>query len=175
MTNQLKQLFDKNEKINSINLLALISAATVLRKEKIFRQLLEYTRLKKLNCLKIYEALLQTYLFAGFPIALISLSIFYEYYPDCRSLEIKAKKKDFYKIGEITCRKIYGNKFEKLIENTSKFSPELANWLIFEGYGKVLSRKILSLKEREILNISVLTSLRSYKLHLYVSIIGFQI
>ncbi len=171
MPNRIKLLLGENNKLNSINLLAILSAASVLRKEKILKQVLEFAKIKKLNCQKIYEAILQTYLFAGFPIALISLSIFHEYFPNCGKFEIKDERKDLYKIGVDTCRKIYGNKFEKLITNTKNFSPELADWLIIEGYGKVLSRDILSLKERELLNISILTSLK-FENQLYSHING---
>ncbi len=146
--------------ISNTELLALISVSAVLRKEKLLRNFLIIARERKLKPGKIYEALLQTYLFAGFPSALISLSIFSEYF--------KRNKKNitlnnFEKIkadGEKTCRKIYGYKYEKLISNTSGFSPELSEWLVIEGYGKVLSRKGLSLKEREILNVAVLSALK---------------
>ena len=43
--------------------------------------------------------------------------------------------------------------------------------MIAEGYGKVLSRKILSLKERELLNISILTALK-FENQLYSHING---
>jgi 4-carboxymuconolactone decarboxylase len=66
----------------------------------------------------------------------------------------------FKKVGVKTCRKIYGNKFEKLISNVGSFSPDLSRWLVFEGYGKVLGRKGLSLIERELCIISVLSVLK---------------
>ena len=44
--------------------------------------------------------------------------------------------------------------------NVKSFSPELSDWLILEGYGKVLGRKGLSLKKRELNIIAVLTVLR---------------
>ena len=171
MTDKINKLFKGKENISSIKILALITATAVLRKEKVFRMLLEYSRIKKFNSKKIYEAVLQTYLFAGFPNALISLSILNEYFPNCSKDSKQENCKNFDKIGEATCRKIYGNKFEKLISNTKKFSPELAEWLIAEGYGKVLSRKILSLKERELLNISILTALK-FENQLYSHING---
>lgn len=168
---KLKKILNEKGNGNTIKILALITASVVLRKEKFFRLLLNYAKLKKINCNKIYEAILQTYLFAGFPIALISLSIFNEYFPACHNDDVKQENKNFDKIGEATCRKIYGNKFEKLISNTKKFSPELAEWLIVEGYGKVLSRDVLSLQERELINISVLTALK-FENQLYSHISG---
>ena len=66
---------------------------------------------------------------------------------------------------------IYGNKFDKLISNIKTFSPEMAEWLIVEGYGKVLGRKGLTLKEREVCIVSILSALK-YKDQLYSHING---
>ncbi len=124
----------------------------------------------KCSTIRIYEALLQTYLFAGFPSALISLK---------RLKEIVSKSKaysgyDFKKYsarGEKNCRIIYGNKYDKLISNVKSFSPEMAEWLIVEGYGKVLGRKGLSLKEREVCIVSILSALK-FKDQIYSHING---
>ena len=47
-----------------------------------------------------------------------------------------------------------------MIENVNSFSPELADWLVVEGYGKVVSRNQLNLKERESAIIAMLTVLK---------------
>ena len=65
----------------------------------------------------------------------------------------------FRKIGVTNCQRVYGEKSEKLISNIKEFSPDLAEWLVLEGYGKVLGRKGLSLKERELSIVAVLTVL----------------
>ena len=62
--------------------------------------------------------------------------------------------------GIKNCKKIYGDKFDKLISNIKNFSPEMAEWLIVEGYGKVLGRKGLTLKEREVCIVSILSALK---------------
>ena len=159
-------------KIEKKYVLPLICAAAVLRKEKIIRSLLQLAKSRKLSANKIYEALLQNYLFAGYPSALISLKIFKEYFP-----VIKHNKSDdfnlyhFRKNGERNCKKNYGDKYEKLISNVKSFSPEMSNWLVLEGYGKVLGRKNLSLLEREYCIVSVLTALR-FEEQLYSHIVG---
>ncbi len=171
MTNELRKIISGKAKILSIELLALISSASVLRNEKIFRELLIYAGQKRISGLKIYEAVLQTYLFAGFPSALVSLSILKEYFKIPKNYSNKRGKHDYKKEGELTCRRIYGDKFEKLISNTKEFSPELSEWLIVEGYGKVLTRKGLPLKERELIIIAVLTALK-FRNQLYSHING---
>ncbi len=60
--------------------LSLLSASAVLRKEKELREILTYLKEHKFSRRKIYEALLQTYLFAGYPSALISLQTASEYF-----------------------------------------------------------------------------------------------
>ncbi len=140
--------------------LALLAASAVLRKEKVLRETLLFLKENKFNKRKIYEVLLQTYLFAGYPSALISLSVYSEYFKaDERWFEDWDINK-FKKRGGKNCRNIYGSKFEKLISNISSFSPELSDWLVTEGYGKVIGRKGLSLKEREVCNIAVLSALK---------------
>jgi alkylhydroperoxidase/carboxymuconolactone decarboxylase family protein YurZ len=152
-------------------ILPLIAASSVLRKEKIFRKFLLLAKEKKISGRKIYEVLLQNYLFAGFPSALISLKILNEIFPFAKRKNIILTYADLKKRGEKTCRKIYGNKYEKLIKNVDSFSPELADWLVVEGYGKVISRKQLNLKERELSIISVLIVLK-YEEQLYSHING---
>ncbi len=155
--------------IDKEKLLPLISAAAVLRKADLLRKLLSEAKLKKLSSKKIYEALLQTYLFAGFPSALVSLSVFNEFF---KSPKAQISDSDnFFVLGEKTCKRIYGDKYEKLISNVNGFSPELSHWLVREGYGKVLSRSGLSLKEREKSIISVL-SVQKFESQLFSHING---
>jgi len=164
----------KISKINSLSIpeiLALISAVSVLRKEKFLTDLLIYTKSKKIKRNKIYETLLQTYLFAGFPNALISLNILQDIIPAKNTTKKTINNSQILSKGEKTCRKIYGSKFDKLISNINSFSPELSEWLITEGYGKVISRKVLSLKERELSIISIL-SCQKYESQLYSHING---
>ncbi len=153
-------------------ILSLVAAAAVLRKEKHFRSILLTAKNRRISSKKIYEVLLQNYLFAGYPSALESLKIFKEYFPKI----IHNNSEDFNlyhfrKNGVQNCRMIYGDKFEKLISNVNSFSPEMSNWLVLEGYGKVLSRKNLSLLEREYCIVSVLTALQ-FEEQLYSHING---
>lgn len=150
-------------------ILPLACSAAVLRKEKILRRILAIAVEKKVKGGEVYEALLQTYLFAGFPNALISLQVAADYFPPEHNY--KEDVNSFHEKGVVNCKKIYGNKFDKLIRNVNSFSPELSSWLITEGYGKVFSRDGISLKERELCNVSVLASLR-YESQLYSHING---
>ncbi|HSW55133.1 MAG TPA: carboxymuconolactone decarboxylase family protein [Ignavibacteriaceae bacterium] len=147
--------------IHSKNLLPLIAAASALRKMEILKKLISETKTKKIPFKKIYEDLLQNYLFVGYPSALLSLKLLKVLYPNKRIP--KAADMNLYHFrnrGEANCKKVYGNKFEKLISNVKNFSPDMAEWLVLEGYGKVLGRKGLSLRERELCIIATLAVLK---------------
>ncbi|HKO15870.1 MAG TPA: carboxymuconolactone decarboxylase family protein, partial [Gemmatimonadaceae bacterium] len=106
----------------------------------------------------IEEVLLQSYLFAGFPRALNAMrewrrlpagSVRGEARrgasdPDAGDLErLRAR-------GEATCRLVYGRMYERLRANIDVLHPALDEWMIVEGYGKVLSRPALDLPRREL-------------------------
>lgn len=142
-------------------LLPLIAAASALRKMSLLRELIIQAKIRRLPFSKIYEALLQNYLFAGYPVALLSLKILKEVFPKKKySRNADMNLYHFRKMGEINCKKIYGDKYFKLISNVKKFSPDLAEWLVLEGYGKVLGRRGLSLKDRELCIVAVLTVMK---------------
>jgi 4-carboxymuconolactone decarboxylase len=160
---------EKNKNNFKFLILPLISSAAVLRKEKLLIKLLESAKRNKISSSKIYEALLQTYLFAGFPSALISLKIASQIF-HFGKFRRKSFKSDM-ENGIRNCKRIYGNKFDKLISNVNDFSPELSEWLIIEGYSKVFGRKSLSLKERELCIVAILCSMK-FESQLYSHING---
>lgn len=137
-------------------LLSLMSAAAVLRKDAKLKIIFPELKKRKVSSRKIYEAILQTYLFAGYPSAIESFKLFAEYFPVPPASSEKDVL-DFRVRGGKNCRKIYGDKFEKLLANIGRISPDLTDWLVSEGYGRVLGRRGLSLKERELCVISILT------------------
>ncbi len=159
-------------KISRGNIIPLIAAASAQRRMNELKVLIIEAKRRKITFRKLYEALLQNYLFVGYPSALLSLKLLKEMYPH-RTL-LKAADMNLYhfsKRGETNCKKIYGDKYDKLIMNVEKFSPDLAEWLVLEGYGKVIGRKGLSLRERELSIIAVLTVLK-FKDQLYSHING---
>ena len=153
-------------------LLPLICAAAVLRLDDFLEELILLAKSKRIPNKKLYEALLQNYLFAGYPSAIISLKILNKHFRFTGKTSIDDMNLyHFRKRGEKNCKAIYGNKYDKLIANVNSFSPELSEWLVLEGYGKVLGRDGLSLKERELCIVSVLTALK-FNDQLYSHIIG---
>ncbi|MCA9729282.1 MAG: carboxymuconolactone decarboxylase family protein [Candidatus Eisenbacteria bacterium] len=58
--------------------------------------------------------------------------------------------REWWRRGAELCQQVYGNQFERLRENLGRIHPELSDWMLFEGYGKVLSRPVLTPREREL-------------------------
>jgi 4-carboxymuconolactone decarboxylase len=98
----------------------------------------------------IEELLLQTYLFAGFPRALNGMREWrrIERNPQTavKSLPVEATRAR----GEQTCAAVYGGMYERLRKNIRELHPALDDWMIVEGYGKVLGRSELDLQRREL-------------------------
>ncbi len=108
----------------------------------------------------IYELVLQSYLFLGFPRMLTAAECFRETFPDFKAPAgsgIGPKQFSVWKRrGEELCRKVYAVNFEKLENKLRSFSPEILEWTILEGYGKVLSRPRLDIKDRELATVAML-------------------
>ncbi len=56
----------------------------------------------------------------------------------------------WYEDGERLCQRIYGDAFESLKTKVQPMAPEVFDWMILEGYGKVLSRPGLDIDIREL-------------------------
>ncbi|HMQ67855.1 MAG TPA: carboxymuconolactone decarboxylase family protein [Ignavibacteria bacterium] len=156
-----------------IKLISKISAYIALDKLKNTKNSIIEYKSSEFSQLKLYEAILQTYLFCGFPAAIESLRIFNRVFDNFKFPE-HSQKYDFNYLmseGEINCNLIYKNNYKKLIENMNNFSPDLKEWMILEGYGKVMGRKGLNLPEREIINVTILTA-RYYKHQLHSHLRG---
>ncbi|MFI5232833.1 MAG: carboxymuconolactone decarboxylase family protein [Gemmatimonadales bacterium] len=111
------------------------------------------------------ELVLQSYLFAGFPRALNAAREWRKSHGAAagksgersggasfaaRASEGYADVFEWRSRGEETCATVYGAFYEKLRGNIRALSPSLDEWMIVEGYGKVLSREGLDLGRREL-------------------------
>jgi len=148
------------EKISDHNInLACFAAAIVLQHDQSAREILAALRDAGIEREAVREAILQTYLFDGYPTALegmILLSELWQGEPEPVESGDFNNWNDWYVRGKKLYERIYGDVAETLLERAHEVSPELANWMIVEGYGKVLSRNVLDIKTREIIIIAVL-------------------
>jgi alkylhydroperoxidase/carboxymuconolactone decarboxylase family protein YurZ len=105
-----------------------------------------------------YEILLQSYLFFGYAQAIEAAKI-YTRVAAAKRVPAHSPKIEEPNIGvwrsrgQQLCRKIYAPNYERLVANMAEVSPELALWMVDEGYGKVLSRPGPTEREREVASI----------------------
>ncbi len=98
----------------------------------------------------IEELLLQTYLVAGFPRALNGMREWRRLSPQPAAPLLDVDAGGERAAGEATCARVYGSMYERLRVNIRTLHPLLDDWMIDEGYGKVLSRPQLDLPRREL-------------------------
>jgi 4-carboxymuconolactone decarboxylase len=100
------------------------------------------------------EIILQSYLFAGFPRALNAArtwrSISGTSAPMADAESETADPRIWRERGLRTCEIVYGESYERLRRNIRALHPALDDWMIVDGYGKVLSRPGLDLRTREL-------------------------
>lgn len=102
----------------------------------------------------IRELALQNYLFLGFPRAINVLA----HLPPApaRRIEARVEPAEWRRRGERLFQRIYGKTAERVMDQMRRFHPDLAEWILWEGYGKVLSRPGLTARTRELCVIPVL-------------------
>jgi 4-carboxymuconolactone decarboxylase len=110
--------------------------------------------LDSVDPIAVEEIILQSYLFAGFPRALNAARAWRaasERPAPADDSEAQIANLDMWReLGERTCRIVYGDSYERLRENVRELHPALDEWMIVDGYGKVLSRPGVDLKTREL-------------------------
>jgi 4-carboxymuconolactone decarboxylase len=100
------------------------------------------------------EIILQSYLFAGFPRALnaartwrsVSDTAAPKNDPESETADLETWRDR----GLATCEIVYGESYERLRRNIRGLHPALDEWMIVDGYGKVLSRPGVDLRTREL-------------------------
>ena len=106
---------------------------------------------------RLDETLLQLIPFAGYARAINAFAVLQEIAPHVpRAPRHRSDRRK----GEALCRRIYGPVYEKMIARMAGFHPALAAWILEDGYGKVLSRPILSIRERELIVVALLSALK---------------
>jgi 4-carboxymuconolactone decarboxylase len=134
---------------------------------------IEWAFMEEIDALEINEVILQTYLFAGYPAAIEGFFVLRDVLQrrglSCDTTEVEYSVDEWRERGIELCKKIYGKNFEQLQENMRELSSELAEWMLVEGYGKVLSRTQLGVVERELCTVAALTAMgKERQLHSHV-------
>ena len=100
------------------------------------------------------ELLVQSYLFAGFPRMLNAAREWRRVSGRVAPSRDEGERDDLVATwrerGEATCAAVYGDFYPALRENMRTLHPAIDDWMIVEGYGKVLGRPALDLVRREL-------------------------
>lgn len=106
----------------------------------------------------VEEALLQSYLFLGYPSALRGLAA-WRRISELPALDSPAKDTSTWeKRGAEICAQVYGGQYEKLRANIAALHPDMERWMVVEGYGKVMGRPGLGLVDRELCIVALLAA-----------------
>lgn len=138
-----------------VRALVRLSAALALGDEAVLDDALDGA-LAVADAEEVEEALLQSYLFLGYPVALNALARWRERSgrpapePAAEDWDMWARR------GQDVCATVYGGQYLRLRQNVRRLHPDLETWMVVEGYGKVLGRPGLSLDRRELCVVAIL-------------------
>lgn len=105
---------------------------------------------------QVEEALLQSYLFLGYPATLDGLARWRR----SSGAPPPPPTPDDWRLweerGDDVCRRVYSNQYDGLRENVRLLHPDIERWMVAEGYGKVLGRPQMALATRELCIVALL-------------------
>lgn len=110
----------------------------------------------------LYEIVLQSYLFLGFPRMLSAMDTLNQAWPDTTPqpsllAPVTANEgQEWHDSGIKLCEQVYQQNYSALKRRVEGMSPELFRWMIIEGYGKVLSRPGVDIIDRELAIVAML-------------------
>jgi 4-carboxymuconolactone decarboxylase len=138
--------------------LARVSVAAALGKDRALRREILAALKAGASTARLDETLLQLVPFAGYARAINAFAVLQELAP--HAPRASRPRKDLRRRGEALCRRIYGPVYDRMIARMGGFHPDLAEWILADGYGRVLSRPGLTIRERELIVVAVLSALR---------------
>jgi len=151
------------EEIGRTRVLSYLSAIIAVGRQRLLLSAFQYLKKKQFDKKAIYEIILQSYLFLGFPRMIEAAIAFSETYgesSDTYEAEFKQvspeESSGWFEGGINLCKQVYGKNYEQLKERFMSISPEMFRWMVIEGYGKVLTRPGLSSIERELAEVAAL-------------------
>ncbi len=143
-------------------ILAFYSASIAISDQEIMSAVISLARRREVTQDQLYEVVLQSYLFLGFPRMLMAADCLASVTGDKRlplsELVVSGEQATNWSgRGIELCKKVYDNNYVRLKSRVEVMAPEIFQWMIFEGYGKVLSRPGLDIVSREMCIVSCLT------------------
>lgn len=99
---------------------------------------------------EVEEAILQSYLFVGYPAALNAFARWRELTGRPAPEGVEDAWDAWAGRGAEVCETVYGSQYGRLRDNVRALHPDMERWMVVEGYGKVLGRPGLALPVREL-------------------------
>jgi len=104
------------------------------------------------------ETALMLMLHAGYPAALEGARLLNQVWPGRARRRREGGPAAWKRRGERLCARVYGPAYAKLRQSVARLHPDLAAWMIEQGYGRVLTRAGLSGVARELVAVTVLAA-----------------
>jgi len=105
------------------------------------------------------ETALMLMLYAGFPSALEGLRALNASWPGAPRRTREGAPAAWTRRGEALCRRVYGPAYARLLPAVRALHPDLAAWMVEHGYGRVLARRGLDVRTRELVTVAALAAL----------------
>ncbi len=105
---------------------------------------------------EVEEVLLQSYLFLGFPASINGMAAWRRLTGSDPTGPAPPDYSTWESRGRDVCEAVYAGQYERLRENIRALHPDLEQWMLVEGYGKVLGRPGLALVMRELCIVATL-------------------
>jgi 4-carboxymuconolactone decarboxylase len=105
------------------------------------------------------ETALMLVLYAGYPAALETLRVLNRVWPGHARRTHEGSPLSWRRRGMALSRRIYGPVHARLVAAVRTLHPDLAAWMVEEGYGRVLARPGLAVGVREQITVAVLSAL----------------
>jgi 4-carboxymuconolactone decarboxylase len=139
-----------------------LSAAIAARDKAATTEAMQAT-LSSCDPIQVEEALLQSYLFLGFPICLNAFALWRRVSGRPADPPHPVDVAEWHARGVDVCGRVYSDHFERLRESIRGLHQDMDQWMVTEGYGKILGRPGLDLDVRELCVIAILAVSRQPK------------
>lgn len=140
-------------------MLAIFSAVVAIGDDEVTGSAINALKKRGVPRTELYEIILQSYLFLGFPRMLNAAEALSNHWPaPTKSYQSASgiEYEEWQDRGELLYKRVYADNAGRLQSRVSSFAPEIFDWMIAEGYGKVLSRPGLGIIDRELAVVAAL-------------------
>ena len=160
--------YDRRGLLKGTRHLVYISTLALLGRTADLRDAMDWAIERRVPVRDLQEALLQTFLFAGYPRVIHAFEQLDEVLrarglasdPVLDRLPPRSTAVAFFRRrGREVFREVYRDDTDVVMDRIRGFHPEFMEWILEEAYGKVLGRPFLDLKTRELIAAGLLTAL----------------